>query len=139
LADPSGDQKALGKHGQSMLVEWRKLDEAEYWLRLEYRVSREFAGMAERRLQYLWCDGLIPTEYHLEGPRPRITGLVWICNGTRQAEWTFALLIPRTCGSSQEIDWASLVPPDNMTKWLSVEEGSQRIEIEPAAALPEVA
>ena len=91
------------------------MDEAEYWVRLEYRVCREFTGMRERRLQYLWCDGFIPGEYLLDDPRPRITGRAWICNGPRQAEWEFTLLLPRPFHSREDIDWGLLLPADSVT------------------------
>jgi hypothetical protein len=115
------------------------MDEADYWASLEYRVCREFAGMPERRLQYLWCDGFIPSEYRLDDPQPRITGRAWICNGPKQAEWEFALLLPRPFRSRQEIDWASLLPAENVTRWLSLDERTRRIEMEPAAAVPDLA
>ena len=35
-------------------------------------------------------------------------------------------------GSREEIDWASLHPAGNMTRWMSFDEGRQYIEIEPA-------
>ncbi len=113
------------------------MDEADYWVSLEYRVCREFAGMPERRLQFMWCDGFIPCEYILDGPPPRIVGRAWICYGQRQAEWKFTLLLPRPFGSREQIDWASLFPPENMTRWLALDEAGRRIEIEPAAAVPD--
>jgi hypothetical protein len=115
------------------------MDEAEYWVGLEYRLCSEFAGMRVRRQQYLWCDGFIPSQYLLDGPRPRITGKVWICNGPQQAEWDFALLLPRPVSSREEIDWGSLLTPRNVTRWMALDEGRQYIEIEPAVALPDPA
>jgi hypothetical protein len=115
------------------------MDEAFFWRSLEFRLCREFAGMPERRLQYLWCDGFAPAEYILDGPSPRITGRTWICNGPRQAEWEFALVLPKSFGSRPEIDWASLLPAEDMTRWMSFDEGRRYIEIEPAVAVPEPA
>jgi hypothetical protein len=112
------------------------VDEAGYWLSLEDRVCRELAGMRERRLQYLWCDGFIPVDYLLDDPRPRITGRAWIYNSPRQPEWDFTLLLPRPFRSRDEIDWASLLPPENVTRWLALDEAGMQIEIEPAVAVP---
>jgi len=111
------------------------MGEAEFWGSLEFRLCREFAGLSARRDQYLWCDGFIPTQYLLDDPRPRIIGKAWICNGQRQAEWDFTLLLPRALGSREEIDWALLLPPENMTRWLAFDEGRRYIEIEPGIAL----
>jgi type II secretory pathway pseudopilin PulG len=36
------------------------------------------AGLPERRHQYFWCDGFIPTQYLLDGSSPRITGRCWM-------------------------------------------------------------
>ena len=114
------------------------MDEAYFWGRLEFRLCREFAGLSERRYQYFWCDGFVPQEYILDGPSPRITGRCWICNGPAQAEWDFALILPGSVGSREEIDWAALHPAANVTRWMSFDEGRRYIEIEPAAAVPDL-
>ena len=36
------------------------MNEADYWVSLEFRVCREFAGMPEKLLRGLWCDGFVP-------------------------------------------------------------------------------
>jgi hypothetical protein len=115
------------------------MSEADFWVRLEYRLCDEFAGMPERRLQYLWCDGFIPSQYLLDGHLPRVTGKAWICNGPRQAEWDFALLLPRPYQASEEIDWAALLPPQKVTRWMALDERGRYIEIEPAVAVPDLA
>jgi hypothetical protein len=63
----------------------------------------------------------------LNDPRPRITGKAWICNGPQQAEWDFALVLPRPFGAAEEIDWASLLPPPNVTRWMAFDEGRRYI------------
>ena len=42
------------------------MTEADYWLRLEFRVCRELAGMEDKALRSLWCDGFIPEVYWLD-------------------------------------------------------------------------
>jgi hypothetical protein len=54
------------------------MGDADFWVSLEYRLCREFAGMAVRRLQYLRCDGFIASQYLLDDHRPWITGKAWI-------------------------------------------------------------
>jgi hypothetical protein len=115
------------------------VDERSFWGSLEFRLCWEFAGLPERRYQYFWCDGFAPSAYILDGPSPRITGRCWICNGPKQAEWSFALILPQPFGSREEIDWAALFPAVNMTRWMSFDEGQQYIEIEPAVAVPDLA
>jgi hypothetical protein len=113
--------------------------ERDYWLSLEYRICHEFAGMEDRNLRYLWCDGFIPARCLLDGPDPRITGRAWICNGQRQNEWTFCLFLPHPFRSLGEVDWASLLPPEDVTRWLALDPVGRRIQIDPAAAVPDAA
>ncbi len=78
-------------------------------------------------------------EYALDDNLPRITGRCWICQGGRpQSQWKFALLLPQRFASRDEIDWASLLPPDNMTRWMAFDGDRQYIEIEPAVAVPDL-
>jgi hypothetical protein len=41
--------------------------------------------------------------------------------------------------SREEIEWASLLPPPNVTRWMAFDESRQYIEIEPAVAVPDLA
>jgi hypothetical protein len=115
------------------------MDEAYFWKSLEFRLCREFAGLPERRYQYFWCDGFVPSNYMLDEPSPRITGKCWICNGPKQDEWDFALLLPWPVGSREEINWSALHPAENLTRWMSFYEERRYIEIEPAVAVPDLA
>lgn len=110
------------------------VNEADYWMSLEYRVCREFAGMPDNHLRYLWCDGFIAERYLIDEPAPRITGRAWICNGPRQDEWEFTLLLPHPVVSRDKVEWESLLPPDDLTQWLAVDEHGKRIQIEPSSA-----
>jgi hypothetical protein len=111
------------------------MDEACYWVSLEYRICREFGAMQNWDLRHYWCDGLIPERYHLLGSEPRITGRAWICYGQRQQEWTFTLYLPEPIDSQEEIDWASLLPPENVTRWLAFDQETRCIQVEPSAAI----
>lgn len=113
------------------------MDETYYWGALEYRICREFAGRAERSMRYLWCDGLLPVEFLLNDRKPRVVGQTWICSGPKQEQWRFTLLLPYRVGSRGEIDWAALLPAENLTRWLAVDPASKCIEIEPGAAVAE--
>jgi hypothetical protein len=96
--------------------------------------------MPDRHLRSLWCDGFIPEQYLLDDATPRITGRAWIGNGPRQQDkWEFALLLPHPVGSRDEVDWATLLPPENVTRWLSLDQRGKRIQIEPTAAVPDPA
>jgi hypothetical protein len=111
------------------------VDEAEYWVSLEFRVCREFAGMPQRGLRYLWCDGFIPKQYVLAGLSPRITGQVWICDDSRQDQWEFTLILNSPVESRAKIDWSLLLPRESVTRWLTLDQPGKRIQIEPSAAV----
>jgi len=111
------------------------MSEAEFWSGLEWRICREFAGMKQGRWRNFWCDGLAAGCFDLEGSRPTIRGVAWICEGTKQEEWEFTLLLPRRFAGREAIRWEELLPRENVTRWLSVDEKGKRIEMEPAIAV----
>ncbi len=113
--------------------------ESEYWIALEYRVCGEFAGMPERHLRCLWCDGFTAEHYVLDAPSPCIMGRAWICTGRMQDIWHFTLFLKHPASSPAEIDWASLLPPDDVTRWLAVDRRGKRLQIEPSAAVADAA
>lgn len=111
------------------------MNESDYWVSLEFRVCREFAGMPENHLRFLWCDGFIPEQYLLNALSPHITGRAWICNGSRQEEWFFTLFLNQALESPQEIEWQKLLPPEDVTRWLAIDLPGKRIQVEPSAAV----
>ena len=115
------------------------MSEDDFWHRLEYRVSRELIGIPDNQLRCYWCDGFIPEAYRTDDPVPRIVGRAWICKGSEQSEWEFTLFLPHRVGSPGEIGWASLLPPEVVTRWLALDRSRKRIQIEPAAAVPDPA
>jgi hypothetical protein len=98
---------------------------------------RELAGMSDNQVRGPWCDGFSPHWWFLQDAMPRITGITWICSESKQFEWEFVLFLPQPDGSNEEMDWASLLPPENVTRWLTLDQQNKRIEIEPSAAVPD--
>ena len=116
------------------------VNEADYWVSLEYRLTRELAGMANWDLRHLWCDGFTPERYQLGDSEPRITGRAWICKGQEEQErWEFTLFLPHPVGSRDEIEWASLLPAENVTRWIALDQRRKLIQIEPSAAVTDPA
>jgi hypothetical protein len=112
------------------------LDEAEFWVHLEFRLCREFEGIREKGTGMLWCDGIMPGHYILNEVRPRILGRAY-CGASGQEEWTFELLLSRTYTSRSEIEWQELLPAINSTRWLYFDRERRFMQIEPAAAQPD--
>lgn len=113
------------------------MTQPEFWSALEFRLSREFSGMTHRPYRFLWCDGFDPELYELDQQPPCIRGKTWIEDGPGDHLWDFRLILNRSYSSIDEIDWASLLPADNVTRWIDVDLPSRSIEIEPAAAVPD--
>ena len=94
------------------------MEEPEFWQRLEYRIGAEFAGFADRRLRYYWCDGLVPEEYDLTGAEQHISGVAW-CGQSGQERWRFTLMAGQGAASRDRIDWPALLPGERLTGWLT--------------------
>jgi hypothetical protein len=74
----------------------------------------------------------------LDDPKARFLVTAWICKRPHQEEWRLELLLPNRLTSRDEIQWEELLPPDNVTKWMAIDRQKKFIQIEPAAAVPDV-
>ena len=114
------------------------MNEREFESALEFRICREFSGMSAPGLSELWCDGVLLEIFLLDDPRPRILGHAWICKGHDQEEWRFELLLPHSTRSREAIDWERLLPPEDRTRWIALDRPKKFIQVEPAAAIPDL-
>lgn len=65
-------------------------------------------------------------------------GRAWIGIGpSHQEPWDFTLLLGRSFDSPGDIDWAALLPPPDVTRWLTVDPNRKHLTIEPAVAVPD--
>ncbi|MEV6595575.1 hypothetical protein AB0M36_01775 [Actinoplanes sp. NPDC051346] len=87
------------------------MDEQDFWVRLEYRITAEFQGFADERLRRNWCDGLMAEECNFGGMKPSISGRAW-CGTTGQDRWRFILVLPPGTDSYEQVDWSALLPSD---------------------------
>jgi hypothetical protein len=114
------------------------MHETDFWSHLEYRVCDELDGLRHTVARPYWCDGFEPRRYILDGHSPRIVGRAWLGVGPRhQEQWDFTLLLQRSFDSLADIDWTKLLPPPDVTKWLTVDPFRKHLVLEPLAALPE--
>lgn len=113
------------------------MDEAEFWSKLEYRVCREIDGLRSDEFQDHWCDGFIPKTFDAGGKPACIRGRVWIGIGGRHQEaWAFCLVIGDV-PSREAVDWAALLPDDDLTGWLALDAERRLMEIKPRNAHPD--
>ena len=112
----------------------------EYFIALEYRVCRELAGMRDKQLRTVWCDGLLPDpQIEISRRHRRVTGKVWIgFGGSHQELWDFHLLLGPIVKDRQQIDWSALLPPDEVTGWLSMDFEKKLMTLRPYAIYPDI-
>jgi hypothetical protein len=115
------------------------MDEQAFWHRLEFRVCREMAGTRQGDLGLYWCDGFTPEIADLVARPPRISGRVWLARGGReQWAWAFNLILtPDALSDRGEVDWTRLLPPDDVTGWLSLDWAGKTMKVVPSAAYPD--
>jgi hypothetical protein len=115
--------------------------EPEYFSALELRVCGELAGMRDKALQEIWCDGfLAEPQIEISRRHRRVTGKVWIgFGGSHQALWDFHLLLGAIVKDPQQIDWSALLPANEVTGWLSMYFESKLLVLRPYAAYPDIA
>ena len=101
------------------------MKEFDFWASLEFRVCAEMSGIEECREKGLWCDGFIPEDYHLGLSGCYVTGRAWICFGQDQQPWEYRFDLPKGTRDLSSMDWESLIPPANVTKWMSIDYETQ--------------
>lgn len=105
------------------------MSESEYWELLRFRIN-SLPSSACRPPLPGYCDWFEPKCYVLGGPSPRITGCVGFVNGRNVWKRTFTLLVGRLVGSPNEIEWATLLPQEGSSAWVSCNEKELVIEID---------
>jgi hypothetical protein len=107
-----------------------RVEEQEFWKRLEFRISAEFEGFADKRLRHCWCDGLVPEDYDFSVVPPQIRGEAW-CGGTGQERWQFTLVLDPGTPTREAIAWPALLPAAELTGWLSPYTDARAMTIAP--------
>lgn len=109
------------------------MNETEYWLRLEYRLSREFGRFLEKEIRFLWCDLLEPDDHvFLPGEMNWLGGMAQISEdgGRSFVTYRFKLQLGMI-QSKSDVDWLALLPSDAATGWLRVDRERKELEIQP--------
>lgn len=110
------------------------MTETEFWDQLESRVTRELSHLDSPQLNRLWCDGFTATSYKLAARPPFISGRTLICKGSKQESWTFILLLPEPFSSIETIRWDSILPPQEMSRWVTLDLRHRTVQIDPSSA-----
>jgi hypothetical protein len=115
------------------------MNETEFFRALEARLTGEWAGMRQKELTKLWCDGMVPDVFIVVGKCCNITGRVWIGDGSEYQQcWSFVLHLGGDTLIREEIDWPKFLPDPEVTGWLSMDFKTKFMKIRPAAAYPDL-
>jgi hypothetical protein len=106
------------------------MSEDEFWELLRFRIMSGVRGSPVDLPGY-W-DWFEPKKYVLDGSSPHVVGRVGFVSGRDGWSRPFVLFLRNAVGALSDINWATLLPPDDTTGWLLIDEA--RIEINPAAA-----
>ncbi len=99
------------------------------------RVTRELACMRRKDFRGMWCDGFIPESFGVVGSRCRINGRVWLAwSGERQECWDFVVLLGAATLVREQVHWEKMLPPEDVTGWLSLDFQTRFLTVRPSAA-----
>lgn len=129
------DPSAIGVLRHALVC---RMTESDFFNLLRGRVSRELAGMRERKLRSWWCDGFTPEKFVVTGNGSHVSGRVWMDPGDgNQAPWNFVLLLGPRRLDRTDVPWAESLPVEGETGWLSLDFGRRFMKIKLSAAYPD--
>jgi hypothetical protein len=109
----------------------------ELWNGLEFRICRELSGMNDKILRRMWCDGVHGDIVRPEAGPAYMYGTIWI-GQDGQTAMEFRMTLPDNITSKDGIVWSKLMPPEDMTGWLSVDLKRKLVTIDLSKAEPVV-
>ena len=111
------------------------MTEDEFWGALEWRICRELSAMTDNDLRRMWCDAVCGDIVRREAEPAYMSGTIWI-GRDGQTEMQFTMALPDNIGSEDGIVWSTLMPPEDMTAWLSVDLKRKLVTIDLSKAEP---
>ena len=111
------------------------MTEDGFWTALEWRICRELSGMTDNALRHRWCDGVRGDIVRREAGPACMSGSIWI-GKDGQTEMQFTMALPDNIASKDGIVWSTLMPPEDMTAWLSVDLKRKLVAIDLSKAEP---
>src|SRR5262245_19220074 len=115
------EQDAASRYDcDTSVVYERRMTESGFWRALEMRICRELRGMTDNALWHMWCDGVRGDIMRPEAGPTHMHGTIWI-GKDGQTAMQFTMALPDNITSKDRIVWSTLMPPEDMTAWLSVD------------------
>jgi hypothetical protein len=113
----------------------RGMTENAFWRALERRICRELEAMSDNALRHMWCDGVRGDIVRREVGPACLCGSIWIGKDGQTAT-QFTMALPDNITSRDDIVWSKLMPPEDMTAWLSVDVKRKLVTIDLSKAEP---
>ena len=111
---------------------------ADFFISLEHRVTRELAGMRRPELRCWWCDGFLPEKFVVTGGGCHVSGKVWFDDGRgAQFLWNSVVLLGSSLKMFEGLDWAALIPAEDVTGWLSMDFERKFLKIKSYVTIPD--
>jgi hypothetical protein len=85
--------------------------------------------MNDKVLRSMWCDGIRGAVVRPEAGPAYMSGTIWI-GKDGQTEMQFTMVLPDNIASKDDIVWSKLMPPEDMTAWLSVDPKRKLVAID---------
>ena len=111
------------------------MTEDEFWTALEFRICRELSGISDAVLRPMWCDGIRGAIVRPEAGPAYMYGTIYI-GKTGQTAMEFRMVLPDNIASKDDIVWSKLMPPEDVTAWLSVDPKRKLVMIDLSKAEP---
>jgi hypothetical protein len=106
------------------------VNECEFWLALEYRLSREFGRLASNDLRFLWCDGFERADALVSAEGSSwVTGRAFISEDDGRSFVEYRFELGPVARQRSEIDWGELLPDDSSSGWLHVDRGRKELRL----------
>src|SRR5437773_10771608 len=109
------------------------MTEAEFWVYLEYRVSRELRERTDNQLRFLWGDGFVPDD--VQANDGSVVGFAFISedDGRTFERYRFRLKLNSGVREPHGINWSAVLPEGLSRGWLLVDRDRKLVEIQSKA------
>jgi hypothetical protein len=106
-------------------------DNKEFWLHLEYRISREFSASRDNGIRFLGVDGFVPGAVEPQLDQNRVLASAWV-NGDHRMDGICRVTLFLDAAAADAFrsdDWRKLVPAEDAHGWLSVDKAASHITV----------
>jgi hypothetical protein len=107
-------------------------NEAEFWLRLAWRINAELRRSHDNSMRFLWLDDLVPDTLLPQLETGKVLAWVFVSedNGKSFVEYRLCLHLGSPAAESyRNAEWSRLLPQPDVTGWLALDRASKEIDV----------